>query len=298
MTGKERIISRNMPGTLYVVATPIGNLADITHRAIQILNDVDLIACEDTRHTRKLLQHYGITTRTVSYHEHNEQQRAGELIELLREGKDVGVVSDAGTPGISDPGFRLVRLAIEQSVPVVAAPGPSALITALVASGLPTDEFFFDGFLPARSGARQARLRALRSVPGTLIFYEAPHRLAATLKDAREILGEREAVVARELTKLHEEIRHGLLGELAMHYGVEVNPRGEIVLLIDRNTIKTDEAPASDPIKTVTALVERLEKDGLDHRAALKKAARELGLSRAEAYRRLVAERSRSDQRE
>src|SRR6266404_4273361 len=287
-----------MPGTLYVVATPIGNLADITHRAIQILNDVDLIACEDTRHTRKLLQHYGITTRTVSYHEHNEQQRAGELIELLKEGKDVGVVSDAGTPGISDPGFRLVRLAIEQSVPVVAAPGPSALITALVASGLPTDEFFFGGFLPARSGARQARLKALRSIPSTLIFYEAPHRLAATLSDAYEILGERQAVVARELTKLHEEIRHGLLGELAMHYGVEENPRGEIVLLIDRNTIKTDEAPASDPTKTVTALVERLEKDGLDRRAALKKAARELGLSRAEAYRRLVAERSRSVQRE
>jgi 16S rRNA (cytidine1402-2'-O)-methyltransferase len=286
-----------MPGTLYVVATPIGNLADITHRAIQILNDVDLIACEDTRHTRKLLQHYGITTRTVSYHEHNEQQRAAELIELMKEGKDVGVVSDAGTPGISDPGFRLVRLAIEQSVPVVSAPGASALITALVASGLPTDEFFFGGFLPARSGARQARLNELRSVPGTLIFYEAPHRLAATLKDAREILGEREAVVARELTKLHEEVRRGRLSELAAHYSVEENPRGEIVLLIDRNTIQMD-APASDPTKTVVALVDRFENDGLDHRAALKKAARELGLSRAEAYRRLVAERSRSDQQD
>jgi 16S rRNA (cytidine1402-2'-O)-methyltransferase len=284
-----------MPGTLYVVATPIGNLADITHRAIQILNDVDLIACEDTRHTRKLLQHYGITTRTVSYHEHNEQQRAAELIELLKEGKDVGVVSDAGTPGISDPGFRLVRLAIEQSVPVVSAPGPSALITALVASGLPTNEFFFGGFLPARSGARQARLNELRSVPSTLIFYEAPHRLAATLKDAREILGEREAVVARELTKLHEEVRRGRLSELATHYSVEENPRGEIVLLIDRNTIQMD---ASDPTKTVVALVQRFENDGLDHRAALKKAARELGLSRAEAYRRLVAERSRGDQQD
>ena len=169
--------------------------------------------------------------------------------------------------------------------------------TKVVASGLPTDEFFFGGFLPARSGARQARLSELRSVPGTLIFYEAPHRLAAALKDAREILGEREAVVARELTKLHEEVRHGRLSELATHYGVEENPRGEIVLLIDRNTIQTD-APASDPTKTVVALVERLEKDGLDHRAALKKAARELGLSRAEAYRRLVAERSRSNQQE
>jgi len=286
-----------MPGTLYVVATPIGNLADLTHRAIQILNDVNLIACEDTRHTRKLLQHYGITTRTVSYHEHNEQQRAAELIELLKEGKDVGVVSDAGTPGISDPGFRLVRLAIEQSVPVVSVPGPSALITALVSSGLPTDEFFFGGFLPARSGARQARLNELRSVPSTLIFYEAPHRLAATLKDAREILGEREAVVARELTKLHEEVRRGRLSELATHYSVEENPRGEIVLLIDRNTIQMD-AHASDPTKTVVALVQGFENDGLDHRAALKKAARELGLSRAEAYRRLVAERSRSNQQD
>src|ERR1700730_17583821 len=259
-----------MPGTLYVVATPIGNLEDITHRAIRVLGEVDLIACEDTRHTHKLLQHYGISTKTISYHEHNEQERSVELIELLLRGTNVAVVSDAGTPGISDPGFRLIRLAVAKQVQVVPIPGPSALITALVASGVPTDEFFFGGFLPARSGARQARLSELRSVPGTLIFYEAPHRLSAALKDAREILGEREAVVARELTKLHEEVRHGRLSELATHYGVEENPRGEIVLLIDRNTIQTD-APASDPTKTVVALVERLEKDGLDHRAALKK---------------------------
>jgi 16S rRNA (cytidine1402-2'-O)-methyltransferase len=237
-----------MSGTLYLVATPIGNLADITHRALQVLKDVDLIACEDTRHTHKLLQHYGITTKTVSYHEHNEQQRTAQLIAQLKDGSDIAVVSDAGTPSISDPGFRLVRAAIENDVPVVPVPGPSAVISALIAAGLPTDEFFFAGFLPSRSNARRTRLNELRAVPGTLIFYEAPHRLASTLKDAYEILGEREAVVARELTKLHEEIKRGRLSELS-----------------------------------------RFEQEGMDHRAALKKAARELGLSRAEAYRKLVA---------
>ena len=280
-----------MAGTLYLVATPIGNLADITHRALQVLKDVDLIACEDTRHTHKLLQHYGITTKTVSYHEHNEQKRAAELIDLLKQGSDIAVVSDAGTPSISDPGFRLVRAAIDNDVPVVPVPGPSALISALVAAGLPTDEFFFAGFLPSRTSARRARLTELRSVPGTLIFYEAPHRLAATLKDAYESLGEREAVVARELTKLHEEIRRGRLSELAMHYANEENPRGEIVVLIDRNVIgeTTRETTAS-----VGALVNQFEQDGMDHRAALKKAARELGLSRDEAYRRLSHEKAQN----
>ena len=277
-----------MPGTRYLVATPIGNLADITHRALQVLRDVDLIACEDTRHTRKLLQHYGIGTKTVSYHEHNEQQRARELIELLQEGSNVAVVSDAGTPAISDPGFRLVRSAIENDVKVVPLPGPSALIAGLTAAGLPTDEFFFGGFLPARSNARRARLEEVRAVPGTLIFYETPHRLAASLNDAYEVLGEREAVVARELTKLHEEIRRGRLSELAQHYAT-VEPRGEIVLLIDRTVL---DQPAAEQPASIAALVKQFEADGLDHRAALKKAARELGLSRAEAYRRLVAERS------
>jgi 16S rRNA (cytidine1402-2'-O)-methyltransferase len=279
-----------MTGTLYLVATPIGNLADITHRALQILKDVDLIACEDTRHTRKLLQHYGIETKTVSYHEHNEQQRAGELVELLKQGSDIAVVSDAGTPAISDPGFRLVRVAIENEVPVVPVPGPSALISAVIAAGLPTDEFFFAGFLPSRSNARRARLTELRSVPGTLIFYEAPHRLATTLTDAFEILGEREAAVARELTKLHEEIRRGRLSELAAHYASDENARGEIVVLIDRNVI----GETITPKQSVVALVDRYEQEGLDHRAALKKAARELGLSRAEAYRKLIAERGSS----
>ena len=283
-----------MPGTLYVVSTPIGNLEDITHRAIRVLGEVDLIACEDTRHTHKLLQHYGISTKTISYHEHNEQERSGELIDLLLRGTNVAVVSDAGTPGISDPGFRLIRLAVAKQVQVVPIPGPSALVTALVASGLPTDEFFFGGFLPARSGARQTRLNELRSVPGTLIFYEAPHRLAATLKDAFEILGEREAVVARELTKLHEEIARGRLSELAARFSSAETARGEIVLIVDRNMIES-ETMAAAPRMSMVELVERLEHEGLDHRVALKKAARELGLSRAEAYRRLVAERGRSE---
>jgi len=277
-----------MPGTLYLVATPIGNLADITHRALQVLRDVELIACEDTRHTHKLLNHYGITTKTISYHEHNEQQRAAELIDRLQQGTNIAVVSDAGTPSISDPGFRLVRAAIENEIVVVPVPGPSALITALIAAGLPTDEFFFAGFLPSRTSARRTRLTELQSIPGTLIFYEAPHRLATTLKDAYEILGERKAVVARELTKLHEEIRRGLLSKLAADYTEKTDIRGEIVVLIDRNVI----GAAVTETVNVSTLVEQFERDGLDHRAALKKAARELGLSRAEAYRKLLSERS------
>ncbi len=280
-----------MPGILYLVATPIGNLTDITFRAIQVLKDVDVIACEDTRHTHKLLQHYGISTKTISYHEHNEEQRAAELSSWLQNGKSVAVVSDAGTPGISDPGFRLVSKAIEEGITVVPIPGPSALLSALIGSGLPTDQFLFAGFLPARSGQRRTRLEELRKVETTLVFYEAPHRIAAMLKDCLEILGEREAVVARELTKLHEEFRRGRLSELQQHYSDEQEPRGEFVVLIDRKEIS--ETATGNELASIDSLVQRLENEGLDHRAALKKAARELGLSRAEAYRRLVAERSR-----
>jgi len=282
---------RTMLGTLYVVSTPIGNLTDITHRALQVLREVDLIACEDTRHTRKLLQHFGIDTRTISYHEHNEESRSKELIRQLTDGRNVAVVSDAGTPTISDPGFRLVNAAVENDIQVVPVPGPSALITALTASGLATDEFFFAGFLPSRPTARQTRLRELSSVPGTLIFYEAPHRLAASLKDAREVLGERHAVVARELTKLHEEIKRGYLGELASHYSDIENPRGEFVVLIDKTVLEKEDAVNQ---QSIGSLVREYEEQGLDHRAALKKAARKLGISRAEAYRQLLAERARS----
>ena len=281
-----------MAGTLYLVATPIGNLEDITHRAVRVLGEVDLIACEDTRHTRKLLNHYGINTKTISYHEHNERERAVELIEQLQSGLSVALVTDAGMPSISDPGFRLTRAAIESELRVVPVPGANALTTALVASGLPTDEFFFGGFLPSRSGARRARLAELRSVPATLIFYEGPQRIAATLRDACEILGEREAVVARELTKLHEELARGRLSELAERFEDAENARGEIVLIIDR-TVIAGEATAPEQGLTIGGVVAQFEETGLDHRAALKKAARELGLSRDEAYRRLVAERER-----
>ena len=279
-----------MTGTLYIVSTPIGNLEDITHRALRILQDVDLIACEDTRHTKKLLTHFGIDARTISYHDHNERERAQELLQRLQEGKNIAIVSDAGTPGINDPGFRLVRLAIDNNVPVVPVPGASALVAALVASGLATDEFFFGGFLPAKTNARRARLAELQSMSATLIFYEAPHRIAATLKDAYEVLGPRQAVVARELTKLHEEIARGLLNEISERFAANEQVRGEIVLLIDRAPA-TDQ-PKSDANTSIAQVVARLEAEGLDHRAALKKAARELGLSRDEAYRRLAAERT------
>ena len=276
-----------MPGTLYLVATPIGNLDDITLRAIKVLGDVNLIACEDTRHTRKLLTHFSINTRTISYHEHNERERAAELLERLINGESIAVVSDAGTPGISDPGFRLVQLANENDVRVVPIPGAAAFVSALIASGIPTDEFFFAGFLPSRGTARRAKLKELQALPVTLVFYEAPHRLAASLLDASEILGQRNAVVARELTKVHEEIARGSLGELASRYESE-SVRGEIVLVIER---ASKEAEMVSPNRNVSELVDSFEREGMDHRAALKKAARELGLTRDEAYRRLTAER-------
>ncbi|HSS19905.1 MAG TPA: 16S rRNA (cytidine(1402)-2'-O)-methyltransferase [Pyrinomonadaceae bacterium] len=278
-----------MPGTLYLVATPIGNLEDITQRAIRLLSEVDIIACEDTRHTKKLLNHYGIKTKTVSYHDHNERERADQLVEKLKSGSDVAVVSDAGTPGISDPGFRLARVAIENDIRVVPIPGPSALVAALVASGLPADEFFFGGFLPSRTGARRTRLTGLRTIPATLVFYETPHRIAEALKDALEILGEREAAVARELTKVHEEIIHGRLSELVARFSAAESVRGEIVLLIDR--VEIQDGRQDERVISIAALVARFENEGLDHRTALKKAAKQLGLSRDEAYRRLVAEK-------
>jgi len=279
-----------MPGTLYLIATPIGNLEDITHRAVRLLGEVDVIASEDTRHTKKLLNHYGINTRTISYHEHNERERSLELIERLKSGADVAVVSDAGTPGISDPGFRLARLAIDSEVRVVPVPGASAMVSALVASGLPTDEFFFGGFLPARTGARRARFAELSSLAATLVFYEAPHRIAAALRDALETLGERQAVVARELTKMHEEIARGSLSELAAQFSGGEKARGEMVLIIDR-TVLAGENVQVKPVVSIATMVKEFEAQGLDHRAALKKAARELGMARDEAYRRLVADR-------
>lgn len=276
-----------MAGTLYLVSTPIGNLEDITLRALRVLKEVSVIACEDTRHTRVLLEHYGIKTRLISYHEHNERERAGELGARLAQGESIALVSDAGTPAISDPGFRLARIAAEGGAQVVPVPGATAFVAALVASGLPTDEFFFGGFLPARSTARRARLTEVRGIQSTLVFYEAPHRVAESLSEAREILGEREAVVARELTKLHEEFVRGRLSELAQHF-MQTAARGEMVVVIDRNVL---EEATEDSSTDVAARVAALEGEGLDTRAALKRVAREMGLSRSEAYRRLTAAR-------
>jgi 16S rRNA (cytidine1402-2'-O)-methyltransferase len=282
-----------MAGTLYLVATPIGNLQDITERALRVLKEADLIACEDTRHTGALLNHYGIRTKLVSYHEHNERERAQEMGQLLAEGSSIALVSDAGTPGISDPGFRLVNAAREAGARVVPVPGATAFVAALIASGLPTDQFFFGGFLPARATQRRARLEDLRAIPATLIFYEAPHRIAAALGDAREILGEREAAVARELTKLHEEVLRGRLSELAERFAAaETHTRGELVLVIDRTTI--GEVAEQTAAPDIAARVAALEGEGMEPRAALKKIAREFGLTRAEAYRRLTAARART----
>src|SRR6201993_4723679 len=202
-------------GCLYLVATPIGNLEDITLRALRVLKEADLIACEDTRQTQKLLNHYGISTRTISYHEHNEMTRAPELVLDLERGGRVALVTDAGMPGISDPGFRLISLAVRHHVPVIPIPGASAFLAALVASGLPTDSFRFSGFLPSKSGQRRKLLESVKDSPRTQVFYEAPHRLLETLADVVEVLGrERHVVVAREVTKLHEEFLRGRAGDV------------------------------------------------------------------------------------
>jgi 16S rRNA (cytidine1402-2'-O)-methyltransferase len=281
-------------GTLYLVATPIGNLEDVTRRALRVLGEADVVACEDTRRTRTLLEHFGIRARTLSYHEHNERERAEELARLIEEGQTVALVSDAGTPGVNDPGYRVVRACVERGLAVVPVPGPTALVAALTASGLPTDEFYFGGFLPARRHARREKLASVRQLRATLVFYETPHRLAHALADALEVLGEREAAVARELTKVHEEIVRGRLSELTERFAPEGAARGELVLVIDREVIDEGGTVETRTTPSVAERVAALEAEGLDPRSALKRAARDLGLTRDEAYRRLTSERSRS----
>src|ERR1700674_660964 len=275
-------------GCLYLVATPIGNLEDITVRALRVLGEADLIACEDTRHTAKLLNHYGIQKSTTSYHEHNEVTRSAELVLRMEEGARVALVSDAGTPGISDPGHRLVALCLRHHIPVVPIPGPAALVAALVASGLPTEEFLFIGFLPARAGARRKALEALKAEPRTIVLYEAPHRLVETLADALEILGARPGVIAREVTKIHEEFLRGPLAEL-VESARKRAPRGEITLLIGAGD------PQMQPVDVSVSLKERVAQlegeAGVDRKAALKQAARERGLGKREAYKQLLLER-------
>jgi 16S rRNA (cytidine1402-2'-O)-methyltransferase len=282
-------VQDNSPtGCLYLVATPIGNLEDITLRALRVLREADLIACEDTRQTQKLLQHYAIHKEMVSYHAHNELMRAPELVIQLEEGAQVALVSDAGTPVVSDPGHRLVVLCLRHHIPVVPIPGPSAFVAALAASGVPTDEFLFVGFLPPRAGARRKKLDALKSEPRALVLYEAPHRLAETLADAADILGSRHAVVAREVTKIHEEFLRGSLPELR-DAARKRAPRGEITLLI--GPAVEGEAQVV-PAVSLKQRVEQLEAEsGLDRKAALKQAARERGLGKRDAYKQLLLER-------
>jgi 16S rRNA (cytidine1402-2'-O)-methyltransferase len=284
-----------MAGTLYIVATPIGNLEDISQRALRILREVDLIACEDTRHNGKLLRHFGIETKTISYHEHNERERAEELCSILESAKSVALVSDAGTPLISDPGFRIVNAAIKKGISVVPIPGAAAIVAALAASGLPTDQFYFAGFLPARANARRAKLEELAAIPATLIFYEAPHRISATLRDAIDVLGDREAVVARELTKLHEEFARGRLSELAEAFSKPANVRGEIVLMISGESANQESTtkPATSSSQKLFARIDELVREGTESKTALKQAARELGLKRDEAYRLMETQKKR-----
>jgi 16S rRNA (cytidine1402-2'-O)-methyltransferase len=268
-------------GILHLVATPIGNLEDITFRAVRVLKEADLIACEDTRQTRKLLDHYGITKPTVSYHEHNEAERAGELAHKMVEGARVALVSDAGMPLVSDPGYRLVQAALAAGIAVEPVPGASAALAALAASGLPTDAFHFAGFLPAKQGQRRKALEELQQEQATLIFYEAPHRILETLEAVEEVLGPRPVVVARELTKLHEEFLRGTPAEVRALLGARPAIKGEITLLVGRATgIRADDTPLEE---AVAACI----REGMTRMEAIKSVARRRGLPKREVYRRV-----------
>jgi len=281
--------TNNSKGRLFVVGTPIGNLEDITLRAIRILKEVDLIACEDTRRTQKLLNHYQIRTPTISYHEHNEMTRAPELVIMLEEGSHIALVTDAGMPVVSDPGFRLVHLAVRHNIPVVPVPGASAFVAALAASGMPVDKFRFLGFLPSKKAARRKALEEQITATKTLVFYEAPHRVLEMLRDVRDILGDREVVVAREVTKIHEEFLRGPLSKL-LERAKGKTIRGEITLLVG-GASPGETRPASPLIKPE---IEKLMAErGLDERAALKAAAKARGISRSEAYRLLQMEKTK-----
>ena len=274
-----------MAGTLYIVATPIGNLGDISTRAVEVLRTVDLVACEDTRHTRKLLNHLGISTKTISYHQHNERDRTRQLVDRLLQGTSVAVVSDAGTPGISDPGFAIVNEAASAGIRVESIPGAVAFVNGAVLSGLLLESIFFGGFLPAKAGERRKRLEEVRNIPATLVFYEAPHRITRSIADCLLMLGDRPAAIARELTKLHEQVIRGPLSELIRLISNEP-VRGEIVVVI---------APPPAEVISTTATplilanrVAELQAEGADHKAALKTAAKEFGVTRSEAYRMML----------
>ncbi len=272
--------------TLFLVATPIGNLEDISLRALRILKEVDLIACEDTRHTARLLNHYGIKTPCESHHQHNEVRRTRRLLSLLQEGKSIALVSDAGTPLLSDPGYALVAACHNAGFPVVPIPGPAAAIAALTASGVSADCFYFAGFLPSRRTLRRKTLLDLASIPATLIFYEAPHRLLPSLADMAEILGERQACLARELTKIHEEWIRGTIAEIRTAAAARPHIRGEITLIVARGSQGPEQV--AWPASIAKHLEEEMRDSGASRKEALKAIARQRGLSRKDAYRQLL----------
>jgi 16S rRNA (cytidine1402-2'-O)-methyltransferase len=296
MPGKAHLLdpfepSNGAHGKLYVVGTPIGNLEDITLRAIRILKEVDLIACEDTRRTQKLLNAYRIRTRTISYHEHNEMTRAPELIIQMEEGSSIALVADAGMPVVSDPGFRLVHLAVRHSIPVVPVPGASAFVAALAASGMPVDKFRFLGFLPSKKGERRKALEEMKDATKTLVFYEAPHRLLEMLRDVRDSLGDREIVIAREVTKIHEEFLRGTIST-ALERLKKRPVKGEITVLLG---VASAPSAAERPVPASsirTEIAQVMAEHKLDERTALKAVARARGISRSEAYRQLQMEKS------
>jgi 16S rRNA (cytidine1402-2'-O)-methyltransferase len=270
---------------LYLVATPIGNLEDITLRALRVLKQADLIACEDTRQTQKLLHHFGIATRMTSYHQHNERERAEELVREIEQGKRIAVVTDAGMPTISDPGFGLVRLAIQHGLPVIPVPGASAFLAALVASGFPTDSFAFHGFLPAKAGQRRQVLEGLRDAAETQVFYEAPHRIVGALQDIVEVIDpQRPVVVAREVTKFFEEFLRGPARAVLESLSARAEVRGEITLLIAKAEA-AEAQRASAGLSLRQRVQHTMTEEKLDEKAALKRVARELGISKSAAYR-------------
>lgn len=281
-----------MSGTLYVIATPIGNLEDITFRAVRILREqVATIACEDTRQTRKLLDHYQIKKPLISYHEHNEASRTAEILDSLERGESVGLVSDAGTPLVSDPGYRVVKAAVDRGFSVVPLPGPSAVLAALAASGLPTDEFRFIGFLPSKAGARRKALLEIKGASGTVVAYESPHRILDTLAEMAEIFGNAPVVLGRELTKIHEEFLRGSAESIREQLAKRTSVKGEITLVIGRQERST--SSLADPIAEVL----RLETEqGLNRMEAVKAVAKQLGVPKREVYR-LAAERGNNPTR-
>lgn len=281
-----------LPPGLYIVATPIGNLEDITLRALRVLRSVDRIACEDTRQTQKLLSHFGIHVPTISCHAHNERERSEELIAQLQAGARIALVSDAGMPGISDPGAHLVAQAAAAGIAVIPIPGASAVVSALAASGLDTSSFLFVGFPPPRSGERRTFFETLRNQQATLVFYEAPHRILEALRDAKEIFGpNRQAVLAREITKLHEEFLRGTLGDLEKILAVRDLQRGEMTLLI----AQTDptQSTSATPETSLRESMAFYQSQGLDEQGALKRVARDRGVSKSEVYREWQREQAR-----